>query len=209
MSAAGLKKIIFLTILLFYLLNPSRVEGNYIYGGVGRPGQILVDKTIKNPISGEWFDNLDSSLVVFSAQNIIDFKIKVKNTGDKKLSNINITEILPPYVDFLSGPGEYKSDSRELSWSIGELEAGGEQLYDLQLKVWEAEKLPQGGTICVANRVEAEAEGQKDVDTSQFCLETRILAEEIPKAGIDPQLALQVTACLMMMGMGLKLRKYR
>ena len=208
MNAVGRKAMLFFVILLS-LAFPKKVEGSYIYGGEGGPGQILVDKTVKNPVTGEWFDNLDSSTVVFTAKDKVDFKIKIKNTGSEKLTNINVTDTLPPYVDFISGPGEYKTDTRELSWTIGELEAGAEQVFDLQVRVWEAEKLPQGGTVCVVNRVWAKSGDKEDSDTSQFCIETRILAEKIPETGVDFNLALQTLGCLSLLGVGWRLRKYR
>lgn len=178
------------------------------------PRQILVDKTIKNPITLEYLNNLDSSAVLFTADNLIDFKVRVKNTGDEELKNIEVKDTLPPYVIFQSGPGSYDSGSRTLTWKIDKLDPDQESTFDIRVKVVPASQLPQGGTVCVINRIDARAEtGEYDDDSSQFCIETRILAKVTPKitpdTGIDPQLALQALSCLSLMGAGLKLRRYR
>lgn len=214
------KKIVLLTLIGGVLLAavfretnlPQTSADNYEEEEV--PRQILVDKTIKNPITLEYLNNLDSSLVLFAADNLVDFKVKVKNTGDEELKNIEVKDTLPPYVIFQSGPGSYDSGSRILTWKIDELDPGQESIFDIQVKVVPASQLPQGGTTCVINWVEAKAEtGEYDTDNSQFCIEARILAKVTPAVtpdtGIDPQLALQALGCLSLIGAGLKLRKYR
>ena len=206
----NLKKILFSILIASLVLVAPKVALADNYEEEEGPKQILVDKTIKNPITSEYRNNLDSSVVVFTANDLVDFKVRIKNTGDEKLTNIKVIDTLPPYVIFQSGHGDYDSAARTLTWYIGELESNQESTFDIQVKVVPADQLPRGGTVCVVNKAEAWAEtGEYDYDTSQFCIETRILAEEVPVTGIDPQLALQATACLMMMGMGLKLRKYR
>ena len=42
------------------------------------------------------------------------------------MANAAVTAVLPPYVDFVSGPGgvTYDQASRTVTWSIGDLAAG-------------------------------------------------------------------------------------
>jgi len=204
------KKILFSVLFSALVLGVPKVALANNYEEEEVPRQILVDKTIKNPNISEYWDNLDSSVVVFTADDLVDFKVRVKNTGDKKLKNIKVIDTLPPYVSFVSGYGSYDSAARTLTWTIGELEPNQESTFDIQVKVYPSDQLPWGGTVCVINKAEAWAEtGEYDYDTSQFCIETRILAKEVPVTGIDPNLALQALGCVSLMGVGLKLRRYR
>src|SRR3989344_8511326 len=88
--------------------------GEPVYGGgviTPKEGEILVDKMVKNPATGTFVDHLGPTDPKYRPLQIISFQIKVNNPSDETLDVVEVVDTLPDFVDFISGPDNYDSDS--------------------------------------------------------------------------------------------------
>ena len=203
------QKIFAITIFLtaMFVLAVPKVNANYLYGTAQPSRQIIIDKKLKPVANGDWADNLSISEVAFVAEDKIDFKLIVKNSGEEELANIKVIDFLPEYVNFVSGTEGYHLENRQIEWEIDKLNPGDEKELTLQVAVAKSDQLPEADNYCVTNRVRVETgTGESDEDLAQFCLETRILgAKVLPEAGAE--LVLGAVASLALAGVGLFLKK--
>uniref|UniRef100_A0A7C4RAN2 DUF11 domain-containing protein n=1 Tax=candidate division CPR3 bacterium TaxID=2268181 RepID=A0A7C4RAN2_UNCC3 len=158
-----------------------------VYGGgveCPKAGQVLVDKKVRNPASGVFVDNLGLYDPKYLPEQIVTFQITVKNSGDETISNLQVVDTLPQFVDYMSGPGSYDNTSRKLSFNVSNLGAGISQVFQIKGRVSHQAALPEEkSTICPVNVVDASFGSQKDHDESQFCVEKQINVPTVPKAG--------------------------
>jgi len=130
---------------------------------------ITLDKFVKNPNTGQWVDNLFASDYKFVPQDSdIDrnkepeFKIIIRNSGDQDLDNIYYKDIMPHYLEYLSGDLE-----ETFSLKVNE----SREFY-FKTRTVKQEQMPDdAGLVCVVNTAQAEVEGQLDKDTAQICIE--------------------------------------
>lgn len=199
-----------LTIILFlflFSLNMKSVSG-YEYGGPGPSRQIIIDKQLKPNSWSNWQDNLSAVLFTFIANDIIDFKIIVKNSGEDQLKNIQLTDYLPDYLNFLSATTGYTKNNQEISWKIDSLSAGAEQVYLIQAQVVGSDQLKDKGGFCLTNKSTVKTEtGEADEDTAEFCLESKVLgAQTLPQAGVN--LWVVISILIGISGLGLVFKKH-
>ncbi len=191
-----LKAVFFLTATVIYLTNSSSVlaDGTYgqpgcvpVYGGgvqCPRVGQVLIDKTVKNSSTGIFVDNLGPSDPKFRPQWLVTFQLLIKNTGDQKIDKITVSDKLPDFIDFTSGPGTYNKDTKTLTFDVLGLGAGSSQTYYITARVVHPSVLPADkNVVCPVNSVEAATSSQKDTDSSQFCIEKEMVVPSVPNAG--------------------------
>lgn len=191
-----MKKLLYFFFFLFGLalsvaLTPSNAYGagcTPIYGGgVECPPEekINLDKTVKNPESGLFIDNLTVNDRKFLAGQVVFYQVIVENTSDSALSDVVIKDHLPDYLDFVSGAGSYSASNKELTITINTLGAREKRTFDIKAKVVDVANLPADkSVICVVNKASVTADGEYDEDTSQVCIEKRVLgAPELPEAG--------------------------
>lgn len=187
-----MKKLFILLSLIVLLSIPQTTLGAGInascpdvYGVSCPSGNILLNKLIKNPQTGEWVDSLSASSVTFLAGQEVNFRIEVKNIGQTDLDNVSVEDKLPDFLDFVQGPGSFDKNSKTLKWSIDKLRVGESKLFDIKAKV--TQNLPDMGLSCVTNFAQAKKDQMVAQDTSLFCIQTKILGEmrELPKTGIS------------------------
>ncbi len=189
-----------LLFFLIFLLLPKKTSA-YVYGVEVPTTQIIVDKKVRSVLNNQWFDNLAADQTVFAAESLIEFKIIVKNTGDKELKNIKLIDYLPEYLNTVFYPGDFNKDNRQISWSFEKLNPGEEKESRIRVQVVKSNQLPNNGRFCLVNKVEAKTEeGLSDGDTAQFCLETRVLAQKLPEAGGNIALATLITSLIASLG---------
>lgn len=146
-----------------------------IYGG-GQTcvanGEIQIDKKIRHPKTGDFVDNLSINEVRYHSGETIIFKINVTNTGDADFSSVEVKDILPQYVTFVSGPGKFDEKTNTLKYSLNNLKANETRTNDITLKVIDQSSLPiNQGVFCVVNQSSLNADGKTALDNSQFCIE--------------------------------------
>ena len=201
------KVLIISSILLTVLALTSLTQTAYAsvrcerqYGGgeiCVKTGNIQVDKEVLNPADGKFADNLSIASEKFTPSQEITFKIKVKNVGDAEFAKVEVTDSLPSTLELLSG---------ETSYEIKNLKVGEVSEKTLKAKVVSEDKLPKDkSVICDLNAAEAKADSEKDRDTSQFCIEKRVLGvTTLPQAGPEGvTLGLLVSGTLALTGASL------
>lgn len=193
-----LRAVFFLTALIIsFVINLTNAKLTYadgiqsgcvpVYGGgvqCPRVGQVLIDKTVRNPSTGLFVDNLGPSDPKYRPEWTVTFRLVIKNSGDQTLDKVTVSDRLPDFVDFTSGPGNYDSKTKTLTFEILNLTGGASQTFEIKARVVHVAVLPQDKNIvCVVNNVEAVTSSQKDSDTSQLCIEKEVVVPSVPSAG--------------------------
>ncbi|OQY68252.1 hypothetical protein B6D29_01010 [Microgenomates bacterium UTCPR1] len=183
------------------------------YGQYGSPCQsysIVVDKMVGKPgtsndyNSYEYVDNLSVSDPRFKPDQVVFFKVKIKNTSTTKLSGMEVRDTVPAYLEPLEGPGDYNSATREVVWNAGDFDVDQEKSFYLKMKVSPQASLPSDkGLFCITNFVKASSANAYDDDRSQLCIEKQVVsAKKVPSAGPEMGLFL-FTGELFALGTGL------
>lgn len=205
-----MKKILAFALFVSCFLFPvSSVKANY--GQYGQPSpsyQILIDKMVAKPDTDQYVDNLSVSDPRFAPNQDIWFQIKVKNTSNQNLTNVEVRDYVPSYLEPLEGPGTWDSNMRIISWNAGDFAVDEEKVYFLKMRVYSTENLPSDkGLFCLVNKSDARNENTYDEDTAQFCIEKEVVGvSKVPSAG--PEFGLLLLAGnILGLGLGLKLKK--
>ena len=205
-----MNKNIFLTIGLaisIFGLTTKGVSANYQYGDSESHRQIIVDKKIKSIDQNYWSDNLSSDNILFTAEELVFFKIYVKNTGDETLKNITLIDYIPQYTKHILSDGDFKDTENRTDWTIDQLDPGQEKEYFLRVQVKDINSLPQGDILVSINKAKVTTEsGESDEDTAQFPISTQILAAKLPEAGGSN--LLKIIAAAIVGGIGVIARKF-
>jgi uncharacterized repeat protein (TIGR01451 family) len=146
-----------------------------IYGGgescIKTP-QFEINKTVQNPASKAYVDNLSVNDPKFAPTQEVLFKITVKNTSQEKLTNIVIKDIFPEVVDFSGGIGDYDAKSKTLTIKLDKLDSNEVRDFYVQAKVLPKDKLTNGDNIvCSINQSSITALDKTSQDNAQFCIE--------------------------------------
>jgi len=193
--------LIFLATFIF-AARVSADAGQYGQYGQYEPstpsGSMSIDKTVshgeqtKGGIT-QYVDNYIAEDPRFTAGQKVYFQIKVKNTSNVTLKNIQLQDILPAYLDPSEGPGNYNPDSKTISWSYPELKAGEGKIENVVGIVVDQSRMPADkGLFCVSNKSTVKADNVYDEDSAQFCIEKQVVgAKAVPQAG--PEYGLLLT----------------
>ena len=205
------RRVVFFLIALFlFLLLANRAYGQYgQYGGPAPSQSILIEKFVAKPGSTtDFFDNLSPTDPRFSPDQTVNFKLTVKNTSDTTLTNVTVKDFVPDFLQPMSGPGNFDSSSRTISFGAGDFAVNEEKTYFLSMKVVSQNQLPSDKSIvCVVNKGQASNDNVSDDDTSQLCIEKQVVgAVQVPTAG--PELGVAIlTLNTLVLGAGLWLKK--
>jgi uncharacterized repeat protein (TIGR01451 family) len=105
----------------------------------------------------------------FAPGSTIVFKIVVKNTGDTRVENIDVTDTLPDNLIWVSGGN---NNGNQITYSLARLEPGQSHEGTITVKAADANNLPTDrNIICVTNTVKATQDGNVATDNSQVCIE--------------------------------------
>ncbi|PIP32851.1 hypothetical protein COY59_00435 [Candidatus Gottesmanbacteria bacterium CG_4_10_14_0_8_um_filter_37_24] len=186
-------------------------------GGVSCPkqGEVLVDKKVRNPATGFYVDNLGPSDPKYRPQQIVSFQISVKNPGETAIDKITVTDTLPKFLDYMSGPGTYDGANGKLNWEVSNLAGGDTQVFEVKGRISHQAKLPvDRNVICPTNELAqpinivdvSASNGQTDRDEARYCIEKEVIVPKVPEAGPENWL-ISITGLITSLGIGLKLRK--
>ena len=172
------KQVIISVLLLAFLFVPIKALASQ-YGEIEINKEISLDKKVKNPNTNDWVDNLFASDYKFKPGQEIEFKINIKNVGNKDLDKVEYRDTLPAYLTLVDG-------SLSSSWENFKVDETKEIWF--KAKVVESKDLPNdSGLYCVVNTAYAWIEGgQSEKDTAQVCIEKKVLgfvAGQLPEAG--------------------------
>ena len=149
-----------------------------IYGGgqtCVTTGNISVSKKVQNPQTGQFVSNLTVNDPQFGPGDTITFKIFLTNTGGSTISQTKVVDTLPSFVSFMSGPGNFDPNTKNLTFTVDNLNAGETRdVATIQAQVIDAKGLPDGVT-CEPNSASATTNtGQISQATSVFCIQKTV-----------------------------------
>lgn len=156
-----------------------------IYGG-GQTcittGNILVNKMVQNPQTKQFVDNLTINDPHFAPGDIVAFKVFLRNTGGTTVLQTKIIDSIPPFTNFVSGPGSFDQTSRNLTFTVDNLQPGeNREVGTIQVQVVDSKGLSDGVNCEPKNLAFATSNtGQTSQDTSSFCIEKILTKGGLP-----------------------------
>lgn len=163
------------------------------YGGSTNctPSDLTINKQVYNPVTKTFVENLTTTDPTFVPGNEVSYRLIVKN-GSGETFQANIKDILPPYMEFVSGPGTYNKDARTLEFKMENLIAGETRTVDILAKVVNADQFPSGKSLfCVVNVAEVHSLNRNDSDSAQACLQNGpVTVTTLPVAGFGDMMML-------------------
>lgn len=162
--------------------------GGNQYGSDCPPQDLIVNKDVKHPVTRTYVENLGTADVLFAPTNEVIYRLTVRNTGDTTLGEVKVTDVLPPYLSYVSGGPSgttYNPDDRTVTFMLKDLKADESRTFELKAKIVEASAFPSGRSVfCVVNTARVESGERRDEDTSQICIEANVLGTtSLPEAG--------------------------
>ena len=178
------------------------------YGGgqTCLPVDLTINKQIKDLSTSNFFDNLSVSSSSFALGNQFTFRLTITNSSGETFTNINVRDIFPPTMAFVSGPGTYDAGSRTLNFTIDSLPAGQNRVFDVVAKVTSTMASAQ----CAVNSssVTALQRPTADDDTAQICVTGQVLGvTTLPVAGVNDLWVISISALSGIGGLALLLKK--
>lgn len=160
----------FITLAFFGKNAQAAVRCETQYGGgqvCVRTGELQIDKKVWHPQNKLFVDNLGIFDYKFAPGEEAIFQLNIKNVGDATFDKVTVQDTLPPYFELTSG---------SLSFEISDLTPGETETREIRARVVSAEKIPNDKTvICNVNTAEVWSGDNRDRDTSQVCLEKKVL----------------------------------
>lgn len=156
-----------------------------IYGGgqtcVQTEG-LLVNKLVLNPQTNSLVENLGVNDPRYFPDQLVTFQLTVTNAGGSTLSQVEVKDVFPQFVNFAAGAGTFDPNTKTFTFGVQNLAAGQSQSFAIQGKVVGLNQLPADQTVvCVVNRSIATANSQRSEDAAQFCIQKQVLGGvEIP-----------------------------
>lgn len=188
-----------LAILVLSLRYPNGVSAQYNQPTVKKT--ISVDKKVRALPGTTFFDNIDSSQKVFYNGDLIEFSIRIENTGDQELTQIQAEDTMPKFLDLVFNPGTYNKSSNTISWKIDSLKPAESKTFLIRAKV--ASVATDSAQTKLTNLVEVQANGVNDKDNASYF----IGKGSIPKTG-DNTLLIKTAAVLATIAGAFALRKF-
>ena len=148
-----------------------------IYGGgqsCVTTNNIVVNKTVLNPQTNQFIDNLSINDSKYQPGFIATFQISITNTGNNNVARIDVKDIFPQYVSFGSGAGTFDINTNTLSFSLTNLAPNETRKYSIVGRILNADQIPvaQGSVVCVVNQAIATIDSANvSQDNAQFCIE--------------------------------------
>lgn len=154
---------------------PTVVDGTCrpSYGGADCPGQnIIVDKTVKNPDTNGYVDNLGVNDPKYAPTEVVSFTLKVTNPTNQTLKNVVVTDTLPAELTYVDGlNAQYDSAARRITFTIPELKAGETKTYTFNTKLADHTRFTYSVVCDITNVVTVKTTGAQDDDAARFCVE--------------------------------------
>lgn len=213
-SGNVLAKIVFSVLAVSFLASSliKPVKAQYYNGSDDEVSEIIVDKTIRGLSEGEWKDNYSSDEMVFGPETLFDYKVLIKNEGNRNQTWVNVIDTLPPYLDLVFGynPDDddtFNTQNRELTWKISEIRPGEEESRVIRVKVKSENDIPEAITK-ITNNVCAKAEsGAEDCDNAiAYIGNGKLKTTELPATGNPIVIGSLVGVGIL--GLAIILRKY-
>ncbi|MDP2638307.1 MAG: hypothetical protein Q8P26_04565 [Candidatus Levybacteria bacterium] len=163
------------------LVSAAEVSCQPIYGG-GQScvtnNNVIVNKTVLNPQTNQFVDNLGVNDPKYKAGFIATFQISVTNSGNANIPQIDIKDVFPQYITFNLGAGNFDPNTNTLSFSVNNLAPNETRRFTILGRVFDAAQIPidLGSSICVVNQAIATINnGNLSQDNAQLCIEKPLI----------------------------------
>lgn len=156
-------------------------------GGVSCPPSYSFNivKTVQVPGKGggNYVNSLSINDPKYAPGQTVNFQIVVTNTGNQTIPTITVVDTLPTYLNFVSGPGNYDSNSKTITFTVSNLGSGQTSgPYTLTARFADSNNLPTDqGIVCVVNHVVGtDNNGANQVSESEACVQKSVLSVSTP-----------------------------
>ena len=174
-----ISSLLFLTALAFVFPLKSFADTSCqpMYGGgqsCVTTNYIIVNKTVLNPQTNQFVDNLGISDPRYRPGFITTFHISITNTSNNTISKVDVRDIFPQYISFSYGAGSFDTNTNTLYFSVINLAPNETRTYSIVGRVFNMSQIPitPGSVVCVVNQAIATI-GDTSVgqDNAQLCIE--------------------------------------
>lgn len=174
-----MKKLIAIAVVTITLLAFPRISHatgtvcKPIYGGgqtCVQEGNISINKTVFNPQTNSFVENLGVNDTRLGPDQEITFRIEVTNTGGTTLSKVIVEDTFPQFL----------TPTTSTKVEIKNLKAKETKIITMKGKAFAANKLPNQEITCVTNQVKATADKNTASDNTQFCIQKQVLGAAQP-----------------------------
>lgn len=157
-------------LLIVVLATPAAVFADQ-YGG-GKVTQISLNKTVRDPSTGNFVDNLGVDTSRFAAGDTVTYRLVITNSGDTSFGFVDVTDTLPSFLEFVSGPGSFNASNRQVTFRLENVTPGSSQTRDIVTRVVAKENLPSdSGVFCIVNAASVVTNDNRTAsDTAQVCV---------------------------------------
>lgn len=145
-----------------------------VYGGgqtCVQTGNIRVNKMVFNPQTNSTVENLGVNDAKFGPEQPVTFQITVTNSGNATLSQVTVNDVFPQFTTFVSGAGNFNSNTKTLTFVVDNLAPSESRSFNLTARTSAASALGDQGVVCVVNQANATSGGQMSADNAQFCIQ--------------------------------------
>lgn len=163
-----------IAILFFSLFRPLKAYGQY-YSTVENQKEISIDKKVRAIADSQYFDNIEASRKTFFEGDIIEFQIKVENTGSETLNNVKVKDNLPKYLGLIFNPGTFNQNENTIEWVIDKLDPGQAKEYLIRAKIKDSTDLRV--VTKQTNKSEAKVDNLIDNDNSSYFIGKTIVPD--------------------------------
>ena len=189
------------------------------YGTTCVPTNLNVNKQVRNPVTGEFWENLQNGDATYSPGAEVIFRLVINNADNQSFGEVFVKDTLPDKLKDGAVASEnksqvtdesYNSSTRELTFKIHDLKAGEGREVKIKATVVDAGAFPSGtNPFCdVTNKARVEANGRSDEDTAKLCVQLNVLGKvTLPKAGVEDYMPLMPILALTISGVGLIFKK--
>ena len=168
------------------------------YGGgetcttVDEPSEIKIYKRVYNPKDGAFVENMASSSYKFGLDEIVTFQLKVTNSGEDNLKDVEVKDELPSGVRYKSFSSndvntQPSVSGRTVIFNIGDLDVGESKTVIIYAIYDNPTVTPSDNALCLTNwsfatGYDNENNKTEDNDSSDYCYtlpEGKVLAGSI------------------------------
>lgn len=135
-----------------------------------------INKTIKEPGTNAYRENLTATSNYFAPDQILNFRITVKNTSNNTIENVTVTDTLPGYTSYISGDGKFDFNTKLFTAMIAKLDKGQSKNIAFNVKVLPMQQIPGSPTpLCITNQATAAQGNRFSADNATFCIANSVL----------------------------------
>lgn len=130
-----MKKIILGMFFALSLLFPSGVLAD-AYSQGSTDYSISIDKKIRPIDDSNYYDNIGRDQKIFVNDDVIEYTIRVENTGKDILYNLVVKDYYPIVDQIILAPSDIDKVNRQINWKIDSLAAGESKTFTIRVKVF-------------------------------------------------------------------------